>query len=122
MSFDFSRVYKSSTWTPAAEEEFGKAHRAESGTWRNVNYGDRLPYLGPKANAVSRNEKIARVLDVLENAERPLTATEVAIGAGFTKSHKVREALSWLTAEHRATRSSRQPTNYGRTYVRGPLS
>lgn len=122
MQFDFSRAYRSSMWTEAAEEAFGEAHRAECATWRHQNLGDRMPCLGPKPGAVGRDEKIARVLDVLDNADRPLTAMEVAIEAGFHQSHKVRDALSWLTFANRATKFSRKPTNYGQTYVRGPVA
>lgn len=122
MQFDFSRVYKSSKWTEAAEEAFGEAYRAESATWRHQPEGDRMPCLGPKPGAVTRNEKIARVLDVLDNADRPLTAMQVAIEAGFHQSHKVRDALTALTFDQRATQFARRPTFASRTYVRGPVA
>ena len=121
MQFDFSRMYKSSNWPEAAEAAFGEAHRSESGTWRVQPCGDRMPYNDPKSKGIGRNEKMAIVLDVLEAADRPLTATEVALAAGFTQSHKVRDALSWLSASGQAVKHARAGSSYGSTWERGTV-
>lgn len=121
MSFDFSRMYKSSNWPEAAEVAFGEAHRSESGTWRVQPIGDRLPFNDPKSQGIGRNEKMSIVLDVLDNSDRPLTATEVAYAAGFQKSHKVRDALSWLWASGQAVKHARSGSSYGATWERGSV-
>jgi hypothetical protein len=121
MHFDWSNAFKSSVWTPAAEVAFGEVHRSESGTWRMQPIGDRLPFNDPKSQGIGRNEKMSIVLDVLDNADRPLTATEVAHAAGFQKSHKVRDALSWLWASGQAVKHARSGSSYGSTWERGAV-
>ena len=121
MSFDWSNAFKYTTWCPEAEEAFGKVHQAESGTWRVQPIGDRLPFNDPKSQGIGRDEKMAIVLNVLEAADRPLTATEVAYAAGFQKSHKVRDALSWLWASGQAVKHARSGSSYGSTWERGTV-
>ncbi len=118
MHFDWSNAFKYQTWPSAAEASFGKAHQEESGTWRVQPIGDRLPFNDPKSQGIGRDEKMSIVLDVLDNSDRPLTATEVAHAAGFQKSHKVRDALSWLWASGQVVKHARSGSSYGATWER----